>query len=167
MHEEGQGSCETKLFCKMKTVTIFFRNYMEYKIWQKDGENLLTIHDGAASHIYKKSAKYVTNALEEVCALRALIVLHGCIEIMRDLLTQVMKLYTLSTTGLFSSTFLNLRLTSNTPRLPHYHHLFHSLCHLLHLPSISNLLLFFYILLFGPCLALPVSLWVGFSVGTG
>lgn len=53
---------------------------MEYEIQQKDGENLLILHN-------KNSAKYVRNALEEVCALRALIVLHGCIEKMRDLLT--------------------------------------------------------------------------------
>lgn len=62
----------------------------------------------------------------------------------------------------------DLRLTSNAASLPRHHHLFNSLGQFLQLPLVTGLLLFFHnhlLLRLRP--ALSVSLWVGFSVGTG
>lgn len=56
----------------------------------------------------------------------------------------------------------NLCLASSTTNLPPHHHLFQSLCNFLHLSFFTGLLLCLFLLL---CLA--VSLWEGFSVGTG
>lgn len=58
----------------------------------------------------------------------------------------------------------NLRLASSTTRLPPPHHLFQLLSNFLHLSFFTDLLLSFYTFLL---LYLTVSLWDGFSVGTG
>ncbi len=80
----------------------------------------------------------------------------------------VRSLFPLSFGPLANSNLLSdLCLTSNTTGLPHHHHVFNSLSHILQLPFTAGLLIFFYILLLLFYLALSVSLWIGFSVGTG